>query len=47
MEAKTMSKRIKVKGHYRLVTRDSMGKFVTIKKWQALKKKEKMKNGKA
>jgi len=30
-----MGKRIRVKGHYRIVTRDSEGKFTSVKKWQA------------
>jgi len=28
-----MYNRIKVKGHYRLVTRDSKGRFISVKKW--------------
>ncbi len=29
-----MTERIKVKGHYRLVERDSKGKFGSVKKWE-------------
>jgi hypothetical protein len=35
-----MTERISVKGHYRIVTRDSKGRFTSVKKWQGSKKKE-------
>ena len=34
-----MAERISVKGHYRIVTRDSKGRFTSVRKWQASKKK--------
>jgi len=34
-----MSERISVKGHYRTVIRDSRGRFTSVRKWQASKKK--------
>jgi len=34
-----MSERIRVKGHYRTVTRDSEGRIVSVRKWHSSKKK--------
>jgi hypothetical protein len=43
LEKKYTSKRIKVKGHYRVIVRDERGRIVSSKKWSS-KQGEKIEN---